>query len=132
MADYTKVNLKADVEDMAPKFGMDGIESHFAREALEMKKGGLSLYRYKPGYRLPFGHTHSEQEEVYVVVSGSARMAVEDEILELAQWDAVRVPAGATRATEAGPDGVEILAFGAPKTDGNDADLSPGWWPEGA
>jgi mannose-6-phosphate isomerase-like protein (cupin superfamily) len=130
MADYTKVNLKDDVEDMAPKFGMEGIESHFAREALELRNSGLSYYRYQAGYRLPFGHTHSEQEEVYVVVSGSARMAVADEILELGQWDAVRVPAGTVRATEAGPDGVEIVAFGAPRTDYNDAELKPGWWPE--
>jgi mannose-6-phosphate isomerase-like protein (cupin superfamily) len=130
VGDYTKINLKADVEDMAPKFGMDGIESHFAREALEMRNGGLSYYRYQPGYRLPFGHTHSEQEEVYVVVSGSARLAVGDEILELGRLDAVRVPAGVVRATEAGPDGVEIVAFGAPRTEHNDAELKQGWWPE--
>ena len=131
MADYTRINLKADVEDMAPKHGMEGIESRFARRNLELANSGVGYYRLDPGYRMPFGHTHSEQEEVYVVVSGGARLAVDDEIVDLAQWDAVRVPPGAMRATEAGPDGAEILAFGAPNTDNQDADMQPGWWPEG-
>ena len=131
MAEYTHINLKSDVEDMAPKHGMDGIESRFARQDLETTQSGLTYFRYDPGYRTPFGHTHSEQEEVYVVVSGSARMGVDDEVLELSQWDAVRVPAGAIRATEAGPDGAEIIAFGAPNNENKDADMKPGWWPEG-
>jgi uncharacterized cupin superfamily protein len=129
MAGYTKVNLKSDVEDMAPKHGMEGIESRFARRNLELGNSGVSYFRLDPGYRPPFGHTHSEQEEVYVVVSGSARLAVDDEIVALRQWDALRVPAGAMRATEAGPDGVEILAFGAPNTENKDVEMKPGWWP---
>jgi len=132
MAAYTRVNLKSDVQDMAPKFGMDGIESHFARTNLELENSGLSLYRLDGGYRTPFGHTHSEQEEVYVVVSGSARIAVDDEVVDLSQWDAIRIPSGAMRAMEAGADGAEILAFGAPNTDNKDADLEQGWWPEGS
>jgi mannose-6-phosphate isomerase-like protein (cupin superfamily) len=131
MAAYTRVNLKSDVQDMAPKFGMDGIESHFARTNLELENSGLSLYRLDGGYRTPFGHTHSEQEEVYVVVSGSAQVAVDDEVVNLSQWDAIRIPSGAMRAMEAGADGAEILAFGAPNTDNKDADLEQGWWPEG-
>src|SRR5919112_5998510 len=130
MADYTRVNLKSDVQDMAPKFGMEGIESHFARTNLELENSGLSLYRLDGGYRTPFGHTHSQQEEVYVVISGSARVAVDDEVVELSQWDAIRIPSGAMRAMEAGDDGAEILAFGAPNTDNKDAELHQGWWPD--
>jgi mannose-6-phosphate isomerase-like protein (cupin superfamily) len=131
MADYTRVNLKTDVEDMAPKHGMEGIESRFARTNLELENAGLSYYRLDPDYRFPFGHRHSEQEEVYLVVSGVARFAVTDEVLELGQWDALRVPAGVWRGMEAGPDGAEIIAFGAPNTDNKDAEMEPGWWPEG-
>jgi mannose-6-phosphate isomerase-like protein (cupin superfamily) len=130
MADYTRVNLKSDVEDMAPKHGMDGIESRFARTNLELGKSGLSYYRLDPDYRTPFGHTHSEQEEVYVVVSGSARVAVGDEIVDAKQWDAVRIAPGVLHGMEAGPDGAEILAFGAPNTENKDADMEPGWWPD--
>ena len=131
MADYTRVNLRDDVQDMAPRFGMEGIESRFARTNLDMEKGGVSYFRLDPGFRAPFGHTHSEQEEVYVVVSGSARVAVGQDLIDMAQFDAVRVAPGAWRGMEAGPEGVEVLAFGAPNTDNKDAEMQPGWWPEG-
>jgi quercetin dioxygenase-like cupin family protein len=130
MAAYTRVNLKSDVKDMAPQFGMDGIESRFARTNLELEKSGLSYFRLDAGYRAPFGHTHSEQEEIYVILSGSARVAVGDEVVELGELDAIRIAPETMHGMEAGPDGAEILAFGAPNTDNKDADMQPGWWPE--
>ena len=128
MPDYTVVNLR-EVEDMAPQFGFaPHIESRFARKPLGLARSGLSYFRLEPGYRLPFGHRHGEQEEVYLVVNGSARVKLEDEIVELGQWDAVRVPGPVTRGMEAGPQGAEIVAFGAPNTDNKDAEMEPGWW----
>ena len=132
MPSYTLVNLKSDVEDMAPKFGMgDGLESRFARRSLEMEKSGLSYFRAGPNYRLPFGHHHSEQEEVYLVLSGSARMKLDDEIVELKEWDAVRVPPGTWRGYEAGLDGLELLVIGAPNLGDDprgDVDGRRDWW----
>src|SRR5918994_4239082 len=130
MAGYTRVNLKADVQDMAPEFGMEGIEARFARKNLELENSGLSRFTLRPGFRTPFGHTHSEQEEVYVVISGSARVAIGDDVVELGEWDAVRIPSGTMHAMEGGQDGAEVLAFGAPNTDNKDAEMQPGWWPE--
>jgi mannose-6-phosphate isomerase-like protein (cupin superfamily) len=128
MAAYTVVNLM-EVEDQAPKFGYaPNLESRFARKALELENSGLSHYRVAPGYRVPFGHRHAEQEEIYLVLSGSAVVKLDDEILELAQWDAVRIPAGVMRSFGAGPDGAEILAFGAPNTDNADIEMEQGWW----
>jgi hypothetical protein len=63
-----------------------------ATQALELENSGLCYQRVPPGSRFPYGHTHKTQEEVYVVVRGSGRMKLDDEILELTQWDAVRVP----------------------------------------
>jgi mannose-6-phosphate isomerase-like protein (cupin superfamily) len=131
MAAYTRVNMKSDVKDMAPEFGMEGMESRFARTNLDLENSGLSYFRLDGGFRTPFGHTHSEQEEVYVVLSGSARVAVDDEVVDLSQWDAIRIPSGTMRAMEAGSDGAEILAVGAPNTDNKDVEMQPGWWPEG-
>lgn len=129
MADYTKLNLKRDVEDMAVTYGMSpDIESRFARVPLGLEQSGLSYFRLAPGFRTPFGHTHGEQEEVYLVVSGSARVKIDDDVVELAEWDAVRVPAGATRAMEGGGSGAEIIAIGAPNTENKDAEMMPGWW----
>jgi mannose-6-phosphate isomerase-like protein (cupin superfamily) len=128
MAAYTVVNLM-EVEDQAPKFGYaPNLESRFARKPLELENSGLSHYRVAPGYRVPFGHRHAEQEEIYLVVSGSALVKLDDEILELAQWDAVRIPAGVMRSFGAGPDGAEILAFGAPNTDNADIEMEQDWW----
>ncbi len=128
MADFTRLNLKQDVEDLAPKHGLEGIESRFARTPLGMEKGGISYYRMSPDFRLPFGHRHSEQEEVYVVLSGSARFTLEDETVELRELDALRVPGSVARGMEAGPEGAELLAFGAPNTDNKDAEMVEGFW----
>jgi mannose-6-phosphate isomerase-like protein (cupin superfamily) len=124
---YTKANLR-DVEDSAPKFEMPAeMQARFARSAIEGETLGLSLFTLEPGFRIPFGHKHSDQEEVYVVVNGSARVKVDDEVVELRQWDAIRFGKGTMRNVEAGPEGAEYLAFGA-GTDPRDADLAPDWW----
>jgi mannose-6-phosphate isomerase-like protein (cupin superfamily) len=129
MADYTLLNLKTDVEDMAPRFGYaPNMESRFARTTLGLERSGLSYFKIAPDYRVPFGHRHGEQEEVYVLLSGSARMKLDDEIVELKAMDAIRVPGSTPRGVEAGPDGAEILAFGAPNTDNKDAEMLPDFW----
>ena len=129
MAGYTKVNLKEDVEDQAPNFGLSpNVESRMARVPLEMEHSGVSYQRLAPNYRLPFAHKHKNQEEVYVLVSGSARAKLEDELVELKQWDALRVHKDTVRSFEAGPEGAEMLAIGAPNTGPGDADVIQDWW----
>jgi mannose-6-phosphate isomerase-like protein (cupin superfamily) len=129
VAEYTKVNLRDDVEDQAPKFGMaPNIEMRMARVPLGLENSGLSYQRLVAGYRLPFGHKHKTQEEVYIVVGGSMRAKVGDEVLELKQWDALRVPKDTMRSFEAGPDGAELIAIGAPSTGPGDGDIEQGWW----
>jgi mannose-6-phosphate isomerase-like protein (cupin superfamily) len=88
----------------------------------------VSYFRIAPGFRTPFGHRHAEQEEVYVVVGGSGRIKVEDDVVELSAWDAVRVAPGAMHTLEAGPDGLEYVAVGAPNTANKDAELVQDWW----
>jgi len=125
---YSVVNLK-EVEDMAPKFGYAAnLESRFARKALELEQSGLSYFRIAPGFRMPFGHTHETQEEVYVVVTATARAKLDDEVVELHAWDALRIAPGVVRGLEAGPNGTEVIAFGAPNTENKDAEMLPGWW----
>ena len=131
MSGYTKTNLR-DVENQAPKFGMPAeLEARFARSAIGGETLGLSLMTLAPGFRIPFGHKHSDQEEVYVVLRGSARIKVDDEdgIVELGEWDAIRFDTDTMRNVEAGPDGVEYLAFGA-GDDPRDAEMAHNWWSE--
>jgi mannose-6-phosphate isomerase-like protein (cupin superfamily) len=128
MSGYTKKNLKQDVENVAPQFGMPKeLDARFGRGALEGKTLGLSLMKLEPNFRIPFGHKHEGQEEVYVIVRGSARIKVEDEIVELGEWDAIRIDTNTIRNVEAGPDGVEYLAFGA-GDDPRDAEMLQDWW----
>lgn len=126
MAAYTHTRLTS-VEDSAPKFGFaDSQESRFPREDLDAETVGLAHHRFKPGARQPFGHHHDEAEEVYVVLSGTGRMALGDDVIELEPLDAVRVEPSVMRAFEAGPDGLEVLVFGA-RYD-SDGEVVPGWW----
>ena|SRR5690348_15043582 len=130
MPGYTKVNLK-EIEDQAPSGGLSpGLKAHFARVPLELEKSGITYFRLASNFRVPFGHRHSQQEEVYLVVNGSAKVKVDDEIVELQPWDAIRIPPGAMRGLEAGPEGAEVIAFGAPNTQNADVEMTPGWWTE--
>src|SRR5690242_11135649 len=127
---FTLRNLKADLEDVGPRFeGAPDLEFRLATAALELEQSGLSYQRIPPAYRFPYGHTHRKQEEVYVVVRGSGRMKVDEDIVELTEWDAVRVPPGAWRGYEAGPEGLEILVIAAPRLDQReDVDGRRDWW----
>jgi|SRR3989475_11568572 len=129
MAGYTKLNLREDVEDQAPNFGLEGkIEARMARVPLELEHSGVTYQRMAPNFRLPFGHRHKTQEEIYVLISGSARARVEDEVVELKPFDALRVHKDTMRGFEAGPEGVEMIAIGAPHTGPGDADMVNDWW----
>jgi mannose-6-phosphate isomerase-like protein (cupin superfamily) len=133
MTDYTIKNLKGDIEDSATQFGYaPDLEAHFAKDALELEHSGISYQRLAPGFRIPFGHKHPGQEEVYVIVSGSGRVKLDDEVVEVKPWDAVRVAKDTMRDFEAGPDGMELIAFGAPSTGPNDAQMEFEWWANGA
>jgi len=128
MSAYTLKNLR-EVEDSALKFGFaPELEARFATAALELERSGISYQRLAPNFRMPFGHRQKEQEEIYLLVEGSGRMKLDDEIVELRRWDAVRVAKETTRNFEAGPEGATLIAFGAPSTGIGDAEAIPGWW----
>ncbi len=116
MSAFAVANLK-EVDDLAPRFGLAGIEARFARETLDAEQSGITYFRFEPGVASPFGHRHREQEEIYLVTHGSLRVRLDDEEVSLGPWDVLRVAPGVARAWAAGPDGAEIVAFGAQDTD---------------
>jgi mannose-6-phosphate isomerase-like protein (cupin superfamily) len=129
LASYTKLNLKDEVEDQAPKFDMSpDLEFRSARVPLELENSGLSYLRLAPNFRVPFGHHHNTQEEVYVLINGSAKLKLDDEVLELKPFDAVRIHKETMRNLEGGPEGAEIVAIGAPNTGPGDGPMTQGWW----
>ncbi len=128
MSEYTIVNMY-DSENMAPKYGMpEGFEARFPKKALGCTTGAVSMQKVAPGERHPIGHRHNKQEELYVVVEGGGRVKLGDDVHDLKQWDVVRVPPATWRGFEAGPDGLTILAYGAPISDEPDGEIEQGWW----
>jgi mannose-6-phosphate isomerase-like protein (cupin superfamily) len=130
MADYAIVNL-LEIEDSA-KGRVEGMEGRFSRKYLGSRDLGVSLWRWAPGVRNPGSHSHREQEEAYVVVSGSGRVRLDDEIRDIRQWDVIRVAPEVVRSFEAGPDGLELIAVGGPKPEGGDGVRSESPWPDEA
>ena len=110
MSDYAIVNLQ-DVEDSVAG-RLPGLEGRFARKHLDSRELGVSRFTYVPNLRSTTAHSHREQEEAYVVVSGSGRVRLDDEVRDIRQWDVIRVAPQVVRAFEAGPDGLELIAFG--------------------
>jgi mannose-6-phosphate isomerase-like protein (cupin superfamily) len=128
MPDFTLKNMM-DIEDSAAERG-PGIEARFGRKHIDSDHLGVSYFRYAPGFKAPFGHRHREQEEAYVVVGGSGRMRLDDEVVELAKWDLVRVAARVARAFEGGPDGLELIAIGNDRPEGGDGEMIEEFWPD--
>jgi mannose-6-phosphate isomerase-like protein (cupin superfamily) len=128
MAEYTVVKV-ADVPDQGPRFGLEGdYEVRFLRNDLRCEHCGVTYMRLAPNFRQPFGHRHKVQEEIYVLVNGSARVKAGDDVVELEAWTAIRCPNETIRSFEAGPAGAEFVAVGAPNTGPGDAITERGWW----
>jgi mannose-6-phosphate isomerase-like protein (cupin superfamily) len=128
MSSFSTVNLREvddSVGDRAP-----GIQGRFARKHLDSRDLGVSLFSYAANFRSPMAHSHREQEEAYVVVSGSGRVLLDGEIVELREWDVVRVAPEVVRAFEAGADGLELVAIGGPKPPDGDGVRAEADWPE--
>jgi quercetin dioxygenase-like cupin family protein len=109
---HTQINLD-DVEDAAPGNGFgDRWEARVARPALGAEQTGVTHFRLLAGQRSPFSHRHRHAEEIYVILSGAGKVKLGDHVSEVHALDAIRVSPQVVRAFEAGPDGLEFLAFG--------------------
>ena len=128
MPDYAIVNL-LDMEDTV-QGRVQGMEGRFSRKAVGARDIGVSHWRFAPNTRNPVSHSHREQEEAYVVVAGSGRVRLDDEIRDLRLWDVVRIGPPVVRAFEAGPEGLDLIAVGGPKPEGGDGVISETPWPD--
>lgn len=125
---FSHLNLDK-AEDIAPKYGMDAMgEARVVRSELGAKGVGLSYYKVKPGARTGFGHRHGTMEEMYVVLDGSGRFKLDDEIIDVAEKDVVYCPPSTMREWEAGADGLVLLAFGTHAEGEGESEMEPGWW----
>jgi mannose-6-phosphate isomerase-like protein (cupin superfamily) len=123
---YTRINLR-DVEDAAVANGFgDRWEARVARTPLDAEQTGLTHFRLRAGRRSPFCHRHRQAEEIYLILDGSGKVKLDDEIFEVRRYDAIRVSPHVARAFEAGPDGLEFLATG-PHYDGDGEPVDDPW-----
>jgi len=128
MSGFSKVNLQEVEDSVAGR--VEGLEGRFGRKHLDSRDLGISLFTYAPNLRSPMAHSHKEQEEAYVVVSGSGRVLLDGEVEELTTWDVIRVAPEVVRAFEAGSDGLEIIAIGGPKPEEGDGVTATAAWPD--
>lgn len=126
MPNFAMKNLM-EIDNAAADRGGD-IKAHFARKYLDSDHLGVSYFRYGPNYRAPYGHRHREQEEAYVVVGGSGRAKLDDEMVELRQWDVLRVAPSVVRTFEGGPEGLEVIAVGNDRPEGGDGEMVKDHW----
>jgi uncharacterized cupin superfamily protein len=124
---YTIVNLM-EIENGAVEGGST-LEARFVRSHLDSEHIGVSHFRYAPGRRSAKGHSHKQQEEVYLVLSGSGSVKLDDERFDLRTWDVVRVAPATVRGFAAGTDGLELLAIGSDRPEGGDGvSADDAWW----
>jgi mannose-6-phosphate isomerase-like protein (cupin superfamily) len=124
--DYAKINLRS-VNDSAAEHGLSHVqEARFPRKDLGAEQTGLNLLTVKPSQREAFAHRHQRAEEIYVILAGSGRVKLDDELVELQPLDAVRVGPGVARSFEAGPDGLDVLIFGPHVED--DSEVVADFW----
>jgi quercetin dioxygenase-like cupin family protein len=128
VSSFSAINL-LEVEDSVAGRA-EGVEGRFARKHLDSRDLGVSLFRYAPNLRSPMAHSHREQEEAYVVVAGSGRALLDDEVHDLAHWDVLRVAPEVVRSFEAGPDGLDLIAIGGPKPADGDGVPAEANWPD--
>jgi mannose-6-phosphate isomerase-like protein (cupin superfamily) len=128
MSRHRKVNLLEVKDSVAGR--VEGLEGHFGRGPMGARDIGVSLFRYAPNVRSPMGHRHREQEEAYLVVKGSGQILLDGELIDVRQWDLVRVSPDVVRAFASGPEGLEVVAVGGPKPEGGDGEAAPVDWPE--
>ena len=127
MSAYTIKNLM-DIEDSASGQA-GGVEARFARRHIDSDHLGVTYMSYAPDTRAPMGHSHREQEEVYVILSGSGTIKLNEDVHELRQWDVVRIAPSTWRALHSGSDGLVLIAVGNDRPEGGYGVRAPAeWW----
>lgn len=75
--------------------GFDG--KLFMKEVLNSSSCEISFGALPKGASVPFFHSHKENEEHYIILSGSGRFQVNDDVFDIAEGSVVRVSTNCDR-----------------------------------
>ena len=62
------------------------------------------------------------------MLGGSGKVRLNDDVMDVKQWDVVRVAPSTIRGFAAGADGLELLAVGSDRPEGGDGKSAKDWW----
>jgi quercetin dioxygenase-like cupin family protein len=101
-----------------------GVDNTDLGKQLEARNLGARLWRLRPG-QASTRHRHPTQEELYVLLEGTGRMRVADDLLTLSPLDAVLVEADTVRQVFNDTDAAALwLVAGAPQEAANTLEMS--------
>jgi mannose-6-phosphate isomerase-like protein (cupin superfamily) len=107
---YSKVNV-SDIEPAGP-----GGAVRFVRRELDLQAFGINWFELPPNAE---GNYHDEsnsgQEEVNVIVRGSGTYVIDGEEVPAREGDVFRFDPETERGPKAGPEGLTMVAVGAPR-----------------
>lgn len=115
------------------RFGLaaDELELRVLRDRLGCEHIGVSYLRFGPDWPLTTGHRHpAGGEEVYVLIEGSARIKIGEDVVHMEAPAAIRVPSEEFRAIRAAGDAPAVFVVaGYPIEDPDETVLAPDFWP---
>jgi mannose-6-phosphate isomerase-like protein (cupin superfamily) len=133
MSDYTVVRRDEAFDAMSeyPGFG----EMRFYTQAANAEQVAIT-WRSMPagtGGRGSYGHRHSDQEEIYLVVAGNLTFKVGEDVFEVGPHTAVRVASDAYRSVhnDSAEDAEMVICSVRADEAGAEPEMTPDFWPEG-
>lgn len=100
-----------DVESQIPE---DQGGMWFLKDALDTDRLGFTILELDPG-AANMEHSHDEQEEIYYVERGAVNVQLEDEVVSLAEGEAIRIDPDETRQIVNQDSQSRLILVGAPR-----------------
>lgn len=72
-------------------------------DALSLTGAEVSINNFSSGTGVPFVHSHKENEEIYIILSGKGTALIDGEMVEIKEGDALRLSPKAERQFRAAP-----------------------------
>jgi mannose-6-phosphate isomerase-like protein (cupin superfamily) len=123
MSDYQRIEI-GPIEQWREHFG--GFVPDRSRDGrrvldheLPMQFVGVTANSLVPGEEAGYWHAHSSDEELYIFLTGTGQMGLDDDVVEVGPGTAIRVGQGVMRTWRALPDSPGPLTWFCIRGDGD-------------